>query len=441
MKKLLISCLLAVASTLCAQAYDFSAANDAGKTIYYNITDDTNREVAVTYKDSNYKSYSDTVAVPSSVTYNGDTYRVTGIGERAFYNCDAMTSVTLPEGLTSIGEWAFYNCVGLTSVTLPEGVTSIENRAFYACNYLASVTLPEGLTRIGEEAFLACTALLSVTIPEEVTSIENKTFYNCTSMASVTIPEGVTSIGEWAFSGCSKLDSITVPNSVSTIGAFAFIKCSSLDYFSAGYRVDTIGTQAFSGCTGLTKYYSHSVVPPGCGGQAMDDIDKSKCTLYVPAGSIEAYKAAPQWEEFTSMEEMEPVLVAEIELNLTDTTLAPNDTVRLVAQILPENATDPTLVWSTSDESIATVDETGLVTALAGGTATITAKSQDGNAEATCTITVESVLSGIDAVFGEDTEIEVFNLHGHQVGNSTDDLPAGVYIIKEGNRTYKTVVR
>ena len=132
-----------------------------------------------------------------------------------------------------------------------------------------------------------------------------------------------------------------------------------------------------------------------------------------------------------------------IKLSQTEASLAPSDTVRLTAQILPANATDPTVVWSTSDESIATVDETGLVTALAEGTATITARSQDGNAEATCTITVETgePTTGIDAVTAEEVEIEVYNLHGHQVGNTTEDLPAGVYIIKEGNRTYKTVVR
>ena len=268
-------------------------------------------------------------------------------------------------------------------------------------------------------------------------------FYRNTSLRTVEITDAETQIYDNEFYGCSNLASLKIGNGVTSIGNWAFSGCSSLDYFSAGYQVDTIGTEAFSDCTGLTKYYSYSIVPPGCGDQALDDINKQECTLYVPDESTDEYKAAPQWKDFFFMEEMEAVLVAEIKLSQTEATLAPNDTVRLTAQILPANATDPTVVWSSSDESIATVDETGLVTALAEGTATITAKSQDGNAEATCTITVETgdPTTGIDAVTAEEVEIEVYNLHGHQVGNTTEDLPAGVYIIKEGNRTYKTVVR
>ena len=268
-------------------------------------------------------------------------------------------------------------------------------------------------------------------------------FYRNTSLRTVEITDAETQIYDNEFYGCSNLASLKIGNGVTSIGSWAFSGCSSLGYFSAGYQVDTIGTEAFSDCTGLTKYYSYSIVPPGCGDQALDDINKRECTLYVPDESTDEYQAAPQWKDFFLMEEMEAVLVAEIKLNQTEASLAPNDTVRLTAQILPANATDPTVVWSTSDESIATVDETGLVTALAEGTATITAKSQDGNAEATCTITVETgePTTGIDAVTTEEAEIEVYNLHGHQVGNSIEDLPAGVYIIKEGNRTYKTVVR
>ncbi len=268
-------------------------------------------------------------------------------------------------------------------------------------------------------------------------------FYRNTSLRTVEITDAETKIYDNEFYGCSNLASLKIGNGVTSIGSWAFSGCSSLDYFSAGYQVDTIGTEAFSDCTGLTKYYSYSIVPPGCGDQALDDINKRECTLYVPDESTDEYQVAPQWKDFFFMEEMEAVLVAEIKLNQTEATLAPNDTVRLVAQILPANATDPTVVWSTSDESIATVDETGLVTALTAGTATITAKSQDGNAEATCTITVETgePTTGIDAVTAEEVEMEVYNLHGHKVGNTTEDLPAGVYIIKEGNRTYKTVVR
>ncbi|MGN0185078.1 MAG: leucine-rich repeat domain-containing protein, partial [Aristaeellaceae bacterium] len=68
-------------------------------------------------------------------------------------DCDALTSITLPDGLTSIGDYAFYDCDALTSITLPDGLTSIGDYAFYDCDALTSITLPDGLTSIGKYAF------------------------------------------------------------------------------------------------------------------------------------------------------------------------------------------------------------------------------------------------------------------------------------------------
>ncbi len=136
---------------------------------------------------------------------------VTGIGERAFYNCSGLTSVTIPASVTSIGSYAFQNCSGLTSVTIGNGVTSIGDYAFSECRGLTSVTIPEGVTSIGDYAFEFCTGLTSVTIPEGVTSIGNATFAYCSWLTSVTIPSSVTSIDYSAFYGCSGLEDAFYP--------------------------------------------------------------------------------------------------------------------------------------------------------------------------------------------------------------------------------------
>ena len=285
--------------------------------IYYNITNATNKTVAVTYKgsyyDSYYNEYTGSVVIPESVSYNGKVYSVTSIGDRAFYDCDGLTSITIPNSVTSIGDDAFRFCSGLTSITIPNGVTSIGDRAFYDCEGLTSVTIGNSVTSIGYNAFYHCDGLTSITIPNSVTSIGNYAFdgceglkevhindiaawcsigfeggyanplfyaqnlylnnelitelvipngvtsiggvafYNCSGLTSITIPNSVTSIGESAFYGCSGLTSITIPDGVTSIGDNAFRNCSGLTSIVIPNSVTSIGNWAFNGCSGLTS--------------------------------------------------------------------------------------------------------------------------------------------------------------------------------------------
>jgi len=153
---------------------------------------------------------------------------VTRIGERAFYNCTSLTSITIPSSVTSIDSYAFSSCSGLTSITIPNSVTSIGNSAFSYCSGLTSVTIPNGVTSIGDYAFSWCSGLTSITIPNSVTSIGELAFNDCTRLTSISIPNSVTSISIGAFSGCSGLTSIIIPNSVTNIAHNAFSGCSKL---------------------------------------------------------------------------------------------------------------------------------------------------------------------------------------------------------------------
>ena len=134
----------------------------------------------------------------------------------------------IQNGVTTIGERAFYRCEGLTSVTIPDSVISIGDRAFFWCAGLTSVTIPDSVTTIGDSAFSKCAGLTSVTIPDSVTSIGNGAFHECIGLTSVTIPDSVTSIGDWAFENCAKLTSVTIPDSVTKIGWHAFYDCDKL---------------------------------------------------------------------------------------------------------------------------------------------------------------------------------------------------------------------
>ena len=129
---LLFSMLLSMLATS-ASAYDFEVKNADGVTIYYNYTNN-NTEVEVSYKtEKKYNDYSGSVVIPKEVTYENNTLKVTGIGERAFYGCIDLTSITIPNSVTNIGEMAFEHCSSLTSITIPNSVTSIEFATFWCC--------------------------------------------------------------------------------------------------------------------------------------------------------------------------------------------------------------------------------------------------------------------------------------------------------------------
>ena len=163
------------------------------------------------------------VVIPDKI--NGT--EVTSIGDGAFYNCNHLTSITIPEGVTSIGQEAFSFCIRLTDITIPEGVTSIGDEAFNACYSLTSISLPKSLKSIGNYGFRS-TGLTSITIPENVRSIGCEAFFLCDKLKKVVLPEGITRISSKTFAMCSNLTSITIPDSVTSIGKGVFFNCPKL---------------------------------------------------------------------------------------------------------------------------------------------------------------------------------------------------------------------
>ena len=126
-----------------ASVYDFESGG-----IYYDITSSTILTCEVTYKT--YDSYSGIVSIPASVSYNGKTYSVTSIGERAFYYCSGLTSITIPDSVTSIEHYTFQDCSGLISVTIGNSVKSIDYGAFDGCSSLTSIEIPNSVISIVE---------------------------------------------------------------------------------------------------------------------------------------------------------------------------------------------------------------------------------------------------------------------------------------------------
>ncbi|MCD8217179.1 MAG: leucine-rich repeat protein [Clostridiales bacterium] len=182
---------------------------------------------------------------------------VTTIGERAFYQCDSLSSVVLSENLETIGSYAFSSCTKLTDITIPASVTTIGDHAFYSCSVLSSVTFEDGsqLTAIGDSAFTNCYLLSSITIPDTVTSIGSSAFSACYALGSITIPASVESIGASAFQQCSGLRSVTFEDDskLTAIESSTFKGCTSLGSITIPDTVESIGSEAFSGCTALIE--------------------------------------------------------------------------------------------------------------------------------------------------------------------------------------------
>ena len=280
-------------------AYGWKDFTNIQAIVQWKLSDDGTLTISGTDMPNYYRPwYSQIDKIKKVIIEEG----MTNIGKSAFEHCHNLTSITIPETVTSIGDFAFAGCWSLTSVTIPNSATSIGSSAFYECTSLKDITIGNSVTSIGNRAFYNCSGLTSITIPNSVTSIERSVFEGCSGLTSVTIPNSVTSIGSIAFRYCSSLTSITIPNSVISIKSEAFLGCTSLTSVTIPESVTSIGEEAFYGCSGLTSITCEASTPPNCSYiRIFFNVNKS-IPVYVPANSVDAYKKANVWKDFTNIQ-------------------------------------------------------------------------------------------------------------------------------------------
>ena len=257
------------------------------------------------------------------------------LADYAFTDCSNLETVVHGEKINRIGKGAFSGCKALTSLTTSEkttlsnvisiskNVNIIDDYAFKGCEAIKNVIFMDsdaglslGANDIGSSYNYPGTPLFSncpldsVYIGRNIDYNSTKQygyspFYSNTSLRAVKITDKETEISENEFYGCTNLQRVVIGDGVTTIGNWAFSGCQSLKYFAFGSQVATIGQEAFSDCAAVIEISSKAKTAPECGAQALDDINKWDCKLYVPDGCMAAYEAAAQWKDFFFKEEGE----------------------------------------------------------------------------------------------------------------------------------------
>lgn len=438
---------------------------------------------------------------------------VSQIGAYAYKGCPLQGTLDLMN-IKDIGEGAFEGCTGLTSVVLPENLLRIEASLFQGCTGLTVVNIPQCVTAIGTSAFYECSRLQSVAIPDEVERIEDYAFKGCSNMKHLAIGNSVKKIGVEAFGECRRLKSLSIPASVDSILS-SFVDCDSvsslelkdgnrpiliegkcfnggnmmIDTLYIGRKISgvpqfnecaylstlTVGSmiltmQDVSGCKDLSKVICLGATPPEATMTTFSTVTLDG-TLVVPASAEEVYRRTAPWRFFYTIETFPDVAPAKLILDTESYQITREDEVlSLLATVYPEHATFSGLRWTSSNEMVATVSETGIVHSNKEGEADITVSLNDGALTATCHVSVHYVdaveeheadqvsiypnpvddMLHIDGVT-TGTSITLYDMTGRLVlsdraygGAMTFDMSAlkrGVYLCRIQNRTYKIVKR
>ena len=408
-------------------------------------------------------SFEDCSALKSAEFKNPNTK----IGERVFSNCSSLASVKLPENLTSIPEYTFNGCKLLADINLPATLRSIDKYAFYNCDALTELTVPGNVWQIGSYAFYDCDSITKAVIPDGVTSLGSYAFYGCDKLAEIDFGIGLTAIPDSAFRQIPALTKVILPRFATTVAANAFAEDTKLREVTIPSTVTSIQTNSFSYPTKLTVYgiagsyaeqhaKERKMTFVAVDGTKVDSI-AFKQSVYEFSASGSGSYFIPEMEilpkesvepiTFTSSDESIATVnngkvtfkgygtatitattasgktaactvkinraVSGVRLDYSKLSLKTGETAALTATVYPSNAANKAVKWISSAPDVASVDQTGKITALKPGITTITVETEDGGYTATCNVTV--IDSSIVSVTGVKLSATVAEL---TIGNS-----------------------
>ncbi|MBR0296872.1 MAG: leucine-rich repeat domain-containing protein [Paludibacteraceae bacterium] len=257
MRKRIIFSLLALLVAAVTYAYDFTAECSSGQTLAYTIVDAGALTCEVSQPDV---MPAGDVTIDATVVNPDDskTYTVIGVGSYAFYIDKDLTGITFPTAasFTYIGKYDSYQY------------------CFNNCSNLKG----------------------KLVIPDNVTEIGCSTF-SYTGISEIQFGSGVTRIGGSAFNSCKSLKHVELPDAVTYIGSTAFGSCSNMTYFGMGSKITSLAGDFLHYDTKLDTVVIKCTTPPAPSSPIYESVT-SNALLYVPSGSVEAYKAATYWKAF-----------------------------------------------------------------------------------------------------------------------------------------------
>ena len=317
--------------------------------------------------------------------------------ENAFTYCKKLKSIDIPDSVIELG--SFYQCESLEKIVIPENVKKLVQNAFCNCSNLTEVVLPEKLEEIGPGAFQNCISLRTITIPDSLTKLGRQAFTNCEGLETVVIPKGVSIIDEFSFDGCTNLVDVTIRKGVERINSVAFSECKSLQKITIPNSVRVIERNAFKDCSSLTDVYFMGTIEEWnsiaeWNEIAVYNICLTNATIHCTDGSTEGISISLYY-------------------NTTDRPLIIENgsSSMLVATITPTNAANQTITWASSDPTVATVNQSGVVSSKREGITSITAQietieadtAQIGNIKAECKVIVRGNSTNNIYSLGEET--------------------------------------
>ncbi|PID88186.1 MAG: hypothetical protein CSB06_01735 [Bacteroidia bacterium] len=343
------------------------------------------------------------ITIPKTVSYTGNTYTVKNIGANAFEACAAITSVNIEADITEIGDWAFAGCTALKTLTFTDSLKAIKGRAFDNCENLKSLDIPASVTEIviDEGVFANCTKLEALNVDannSEYLSIEGVLFSKDTTKLllypankdgeNYNIPDSVSYIERYAFEKCPNLKVVVLPESINKLDRTLFYKCPVLKTIILPNTINIIDEFCTDSCAQLKELVC---LVPDANDIAVDDWaffnfdptfgGTTAPKLYVPKGGLATYSGNEKWKLFSDKAEIS----VEIEHSKT---IKVNEEFTLIPVTEPEDVKN-LITYSSSDESIATVDKNGKVKATAK-TGQVTIRALLGGVKAdSCQVTVE----------------------------------------------------
>ncbi len=387
-----------------------------------------------------------------------DLSNIIEIKNSAFYSCDVLDKVVFSSNLQSIEDDAFSDCQTLSSVKIPGSVVTMGDGVFFACPKLTTVEFEAGADqlRIGDRLFVDApvrtfilgrdieysgtdseyvfgenTTLYEVTILSSVSCIADCMFAGCSRLSEITLPANMTKVGANAFQGCDAITTVTSKNEKApTAYASTF---SSTTYSTATLKVPDGAENEYKNATcwkNFSKFntlpavnkYKVTVTKEGYGSVSINGSTNSSVTVnqddelviiarpddgyvvksaeYTMGGSTVKFESSATIKAVTGdvnvkvvFAEVPPVVPVEISIYPSSITLKPGETAALEVSFEPWDSAGP-LTWTIDNKNVASVDDDGVVTAKANGSAVVTATTVNG-ISAKCSVTVSDGTSYI----------------------------------------------